>query len=449
MSEWTRKTIAECADDEPYSTQIGPFGKALTPEEYTETGVPLLRGVNVNRGRFYDDGFVFVSEETANRLSKFESYPGDVLLVHKGTLGQIGLMPKSRKYPRYLMGNSMLRVRCHPEKLIPEYLYYWLSSPEGQHYLFSRVSQVGVPQIQRPLTTLREASLPVPPLPEQKAIARILSSLDDKIELNRRMNETLEAMARAIFKDWFVDFGPTRAKMSGRAAYLPEHIWSLFPEAIDPETNLPQGWEVKKLFEITSKIGSGATPRGGSKIYIDEGVALIRSQNVYDSEFRWQGLARITEEIAEQLRNVIVEPQDILLNITGDSILRTCIVDPTVLPARVNQHVAIIRAKVDIPYYYLHLYLLQDRIKNILLGFDTGATRKAVTKGQLELLPVLVPDEFSLEAFRSITDLTFAKVQLNLIESRTLADLRDRLLPKLMSGEIRVKAAEKMIEEVL
>jgi hypothetical protein len=97
-SNWPRKTIAECAFDEPYSTQICPFGKALTPEEYTTSGVPLLRGVNVNHGRFYDDGFVFISEETADRLSKFESYPEDVLLVHKGTLGQIGLMPKKRKY---------------------------------------------------------------------------------------------------------------------------------------------------------------------------------------------------------------------------------------------------------------------------------------------------------------------------------------------------------------
>lgn len=181
-NEWPRKTIAECAADEPYSTQIGPFGKALTPEEYTPSGVPLLRGVNVNHGRFYDDGFVFISEETADRLSKFESFPGDVLLVHKGTLVQIGIMPKNRKYHRYIMGNSMLRVKCNTTKLIPEYLYYWLCSDEGQHYLFSRVSQVGVPQIQRPLTTLREASLPVPPLSEQKAIAHILSSLDDKNE---------------------------------------------------------------------------------------------------------------------------------------------------------------------------------------------------------------------------------------------------------------------------
>ena len=141
-SEWPLKTIAECASSEAYSTQIGPFGKALMASEYTESGVPVLRGVNVNRGRFHDDDFVFVDHETADRLNKFESHPGDVLLVHKGTLGQIGLMPRKRKYPRYILGNSMMRVRCDPKKLLPDYLYYWLSSAEGQHYLFSRVSQL-------------------------------------------------------------------------------------------------------------------------------------------------------------------------------------------------------------------------------------------------------------------------------------------------------------------
>src|SRR5437867_12564111 len=105
-AEWPVKTIAECASADPYSTQIGPFGKALMADQYVDSGVPVLRGVNVNRGRFHDDDFVFIDDEAADRLSKFESYPGDVLLVHKGTLGQIGLMPRRPKYPRYIMGNS-------------------------------------------------------------------------------------------------------------------------------------------------------------------------------------------------------------------------------------------------------------------------------------------------------------------------------------------------------
>ena len=141
-------------------------------------------------------------------------------------------MPSKRKYGRYIMGNSMMRVRCNPAKLLPEYLYYWLSSSDGQHYLFSRISQVGVPQIQTPLTTLRQAALPVPPLPEQHAIAHILGTLEDKIELNRRMSETLEAITRAIFGSWFVNFDPVRCKAEARNPGVPKAIADLFPDRI-------------------------------------------------------------------------------------------------------------------------------------------------------------------------------------------------------------------------
>ncbi len=217
--DWPLRTIANCASDEPYATQIGPFGKAIMAEDYTDSGVPVLRGVNVNQGRFHDDDFVFISEEAADKLAKFEAFPGDVLLVHKGTLGQIGLMLSERRYERYIMGNSMLRVRCDRSKLLPEFLYYWLSSAAGQNYLFSRVSQVGVPQLQKPLTTLREARLRVPSVPVQLGITTRLAELDEKVELNQRMNRTLEGLARTIFRAWFIDFTPVRAKSTGATSF--------------------------------------------------------------------------------------------------------------------------------------------------------------------------------------------------------------------------------------
>ena len=454
MSKWPRKTIAECASDEPYSTQIGPFGKALTPKEYTSSGVPLLRGVNVNHGRFYDDGFVFISEETADRLSKFESYPDDVLLVHKGTLGQIGLMPKDRKYPRYIMGNSMLRVRCDPTKLIPEYLYYWLSSPDGQHYLFSRVSQVGVPQIQRPLTTLRETSLLVPPLPEQKAIAAILSALDDKIELNRRMNETLEAMARAIFKDWFVDFGPTRAKQEGRAAYLPEPLWSLFPDAIDEETGLPMRWEERTLGEVSTKITKGTTPRKADSLSAsrsDELVNFLRVNAISDNGFIiWDKLEKIPESIhLGSLKRSVLEKKDILYTIAG-TIGRVAVVDGMLLPANTNQAIAIIRTNLEmIPNLFLYLLLsdknFQEKLHSKIVHAVQANLSLSVLSGTHAIFP---PRETIFRLFAPVESFIF-KIQQNNQESRTLAELRDRLLPKLMSGEVRVKEAEKMVEDAV
>jgi type I restriction enzyme S subunit len=271
-----------------------------------------------------------------------------------------------------------------------------------------------------------------PPLSEQRAISSMLGSLDDKIELNRRMNETLEALAQSLFKSWFVDFDPFRAK--GRR----------FKDSLLGK--IPEGWSVSRLKALTNKIGSGATPRGGSAVYVDEGVALIRSQNVYDHEFHWPGLARLTNESAAELQGVEVKLEDILFNITGDSILRTCVVDPDVLPARVNQHVVIIRAAPGIPPRFLHLYLVQPRMKYFLGGLDAGATRQAVTKAQLELLEVLQPPQEILDQFATSTEPLFKRIESNRSESRTLAALRDALLPKLLSGELRVPAALHPLE---
>ena len=252
---WPRKSIAECAADEPYSTQIGPFGNKIRAKIYTPDGAPVLRGTNVNPdGRFHDDDFVFVSHEYADsELDKFVCEADDVVLCHKGTLGKIGIIPKQSRFPKYIMGNSMMKVRCNPRLLHPLYLYYWLCSRDGQHYLFSRVSQVGVPQIQRPLSTLREAEIPLPPLSEQKAIAEILGALDAKIELNRRMNETLESLARSLFKSWFVDFDPVRAKMDGRPPPgLPPATAALFPDSFEHQNGglIPAGWKSKSIGDL-------------------------------------------------------------------------------------------------------------------------------------------------------------------------------------------------------
>ena len=193
------------------------------------------------------------------------------------------------------------------------------------------------------------------------------------------------------------------------------------------------------------KIGSGATPRGGEKVYVDTGVALIRSQNVYDFEFRWDGLVRITPEAATTLDGVAIERGDILFNITGASILRTCVVDPAVLPARVNQHVARIRAKPNIPSRFLHLSLVRDDMKQRLIGLNAGATREAVTKGHLQAVRIVVPPLAILQCFAETTDALYSQKDCLLCQSSNLVILRDALLPKLISGELRVPDAERIV----
>lgn len=453
-NEWPRKTIAECAADEPYSTQIGPFGKALTPEEYTPSGVPLLRGINVNHGRFYDDGFVFISEETADRLSKFESFPGDVLLVHKGTLGQIGIMPKNRKYHRYIMGNSMLRVKCNTTKLIPEYLYYWLCSDEGQHYLFSRVSQVGVPQIQKPLTTLREASLPVPPLSEQKAIAHILSSLDDKIELNRQMNETLEAMARAIFKSWFVDFDPVRAKKSGRQpAGMDAATADLFPDDFEESSLglIPKGWKVGTLGEEIEII-KGKSYK--SSELVPSSTALVTLKSFHrGGGYRPDGLKPYNGTYKPEQ---IIKPGELVVAYTDVTQAADVIGKPAIVKAdeRYNTLVAsldlgIIRVRnKNLNIAFLYYLFNQNDFQNHVYSHTNGSTVLHLSKDGIPSYEFCLPHSSLISKFEKIISPIFDFSNINWQESINITTLRDTLLPKLMSGQIRVKEAEKIMEKL-
>jgi type I restriction enzyme S subunit len=438
--KWPVKTIAECAAPEPYATQIGPFGKALTPEDYTPSGVPLLRGVNVNHGRFYDDDYVFISEETAARFDKYESHPGDVLLVHKGTLGEIGLMPKNRKYPKYIMGNSMLRVKCNPQVLMPEFLYYWLASANGQHYLFSRVSQVGVPQIQTPLKTLREAPLPVPPLPVQRQITAILGTLDDKIESNHRMNLTLEAMARAIFQSWFVDFDPVRVKADGRAlAGMDAAPAALFPDHFEDAElgKIPAGWKVCPLPEAIAINPPRNLPKGTVAPYLEMGnmpTGSARALNWFDREFgsgmRFCNGDTLVARITPCLENGKMAYVDFLADgQVGWGSTEYIVLHPLEpLP----------------PEYAYFLARTADFRNHAIINMTGTSGRQRVPVEAFDRYLIVVPPEPIAKRFGALASTTIGTMKQRDEESRTLAALRDTLLPKLISGELRAPEAERI-----
>lgn len=204
----------------------------------------------------------------------------------------------------------------------------------------------------------------IPPLPEQSRIVEELDLLSNIIEKKRQQLSELDNLTQSIFYDMFGD----------------------------PVTN-EKGWEVYTLKSVTSKIGSGATPKGGNESYKDEGISLIRSLNVYNNSFKYKDLAHIDNEQAEALNNVAIECGDVLLNITGASVARCCIVPIDVLPARVNQHVSIIRGKNIINNNFLNYLLTSHAYQSLLimLSKSNGATREALTKGQLEALKIILP----------------------------------------------------------
>ena len=245
MSEMSKFRIDEIAT----KAAIGPFGSRMKSDTYTQFGVPVIRGTNITGGRSFSGDWVYVSEKDADQLANCNVREGDLVFPHRGAIGEVGIVPGDRE--RYLLSSSLMSLKCDETQADSLYLYYFFKSHEGRHQLLKNASQVGTPGIGQPLTSLRSIELYLPPVDQQKDIAKVLGCLDDKIELNRRMNETLEAMARAIFQSWFVDFDPVRAKASGestdsicqRLGLTPERL-ALFPGSFEDSElgEIPLGW---------------------------------------------------------------------------------------------------------------------------------------------------------------------------------------------------------------
>lgn len=240
-------TVADIAASTRNALVGGPFGSELVSRDYVLSGVPVIRGGNMGHGRWVGGGFVYVSPEKARSLSGNCAKPGDLVFTQRGTLGQVAIVPQNGA-ERYLISQSQMKLTVDTAKADPLYLYYVFTSREQQEYIRQNAIQTGVPHTN--LGILRSTPLTLPPLPEQKAIAAVLGALDDKIELNRRMNATLEAMARTLFQSWFVDFDPVRAKLDGREPNgLDPATAALFPNEFEDSElgRIPKEWEVGRL----------------------------------------------------------------------------------------------------------------------------------------------------------------------------------------------------------
>lgn len=296
-------------------------------------------------------------------------------------------------------------------------------------------------------STTRSAVYPreleVPGIDEQRAIAAVLGSLDDKIELNRQMNETLEAMARAIFKSWFVDFDPVRAKMEGRDTGLADDVAALFPDFMDDESGVPDGWRYAPLSELASELRRGIAPK-----YIEQGgVCVVNQRCIRDRKVSFDASRRHdVQQRAIDGRELKVG--DILVNSTGVGTLGRvgqvwALMETTVA----DSHVTVVRARDGISRIYLGQNLLSREAEIEALGEgSTGQTELSRTR--LGDLQILAPPTPVLDAFDKFADPVLKRITANDEESRTLASLRDLLLPKLISGEVGIGDAERLVGEL-
>jgi type I restriction enzyme S subunit len=433
---WPTVTIDEIKASMPHSTALGPFGSTIRAENFVPSGVPVVRGLNLNVERFKDECFVFISDEKANELHSANASPGDLVFVYVGTIGQVGIIPRNASYPRYIISQNLMKLTCDPDKADPLYVYYYFRSPTGQHSLLLSASSTGVPIISRPLTSLRAIRILLPPLSEQHTIAHILGTLDDKIELNRQVNHTLEAIARTLFKSWFVDFDPVCAKAEGRQPYgMDAETAALFPGSFEdsPMGEIPKGWRVITIGEVVTINGRNVTkdyPYQTIK-YIDiSSVAegrLEGTTNYYlvDAPSRAKRLVRQGDCIWSTVRPnrksylFIHNPEDNLVVSTGFAVL----------------------TPRSIPPSYLYAWVTTDQFVDYLAYNADGSAYPAVLPDRFADGIILLPPAQILQEFERQVGPIRELIAQNEDESRTLAAIRDALLPKLLSGEIRVKDA--------
>ena len=287
-------------------------------------------------------------------------------------------------------------------ELLPEYLMLWFSRPEFDRY--ARFKSHGSVREIMDWDEMCKVELPVPSIDKQRSIVKAYQTITERIELKRRINDNLVATVTAIYRRMFIEGG------------------RIYPTA--------------PLKQLCSKIGSGATPKGGKTAYQESGVSLVRSTNVFDYAFSYDDLAHISDEQADQLSNVIVEENDVLFNITGVSVTRCCIVPADVLPARVNQHVMILRPKTAMPMsYYIMTTLCSAENKGKLRGIaQSGSTREAINKQEMESFSIPVPptkevQDFEIKArglYESVIRNTEEIMRLNVMQQLLLSQLSSR-----------------------
>ena len=395
----------------------------------------LIGGDNIAQGNLRWDSVRRWPRDMTDGLDDYWLEPGDVVLAMDRPWIEAGLKRAAvgpHDVPSLLIQRTS-RLRGTDE-LDTAFLRYVVGSQSFTQYILNVQTGTAVPHISP--AQIRAYSFRLPPKPEQRAIAHILGTLDDKIELNRRRNQTLEAMARALFKDWFVDFGPVRAKTEGRAPYLPADLWQLFPERLDDEGK-PEGWSERPLDEIADFLNGLALQKFPAT---DPGDSL---PVIKIAELR-NGISAKSDRASRDVpAKYVIKDGDFLFSWSGSLLAKFW----TEGDGALNQHLF----KVTSASY--PIWFVSHWVHHHLEEFQAIAASKATTmghiqRGHLKAAMTLCPPGEVLEKLGIVVAPLVDQSIHNELESRTLAQLRDTLLPKLISGELRIADAEKFLERV-
>ena len=349
--------------------------------------------------------------------------PGAVLLSTRAPIGYVAIAGGE------VSTNQGFRNLLPRGAVRSDFLYYWL---KANTEVLERHA-VGTTFRELPGSVLKRIRIPLPPLSEQRAVARVLGALDDRIEANRRMNATLEGMAQAVFKDWFVDFGPVRAKAAGRAPWLPGPLWSLFPDRLVDSGlgEIPEGWEVGCLGAVAA-----ASRRGADPVSLDDDTPYIGLEHMPRRSIAltdWERVGKVTSNKTVFAKGDILfgklRPYFHKVGIAPTN--GVCSTDILVIVPKAAEWAAFVTASVSSVRFVDHA----DRT-------STGTKMPRTSWKTMSGYRLCLPETSVVRAFQDAVQPALERIVVNVHESRALAGLRDTLLPRLVSGKLRVRGAE-------
>ena len=385
---------------------MGPFGSNIKVSCFVDSGVPVLNGSNLEGFSLSEKTFRYVTRKKADSLNKANAHRGDIVITHRGTLGQIVFIPQDSKYDRYVISQSQFRVRCN-DKVLPEYLVYYFHTPIGQHKLLSNASQVGVPALARPSSTFQQIEVVLPELSIQKCVVEIISTIQKKIVNNQELNDNLEQQAQSYFQELFVDNA-------------------------DPE------WAIGTISDLGTVVGGSTPSKAKPEYYTESGIAWItpKDLSINKSKFVSRGENDITE-LGLKNSSAAIMPEGTVLFSSRAPIGYIAIAAGEVTTNQGFKSV-VPKPEIGTPFVY---FFLKNTLP-VIEGMASGSTFKEVSGSTMKNVPAVIPDAETLAKFSDFCAPIFAQQRILEEQNQSLATLRDNLLPKLMSGEIDVSAVQ-------
>lgn len=411
--------------------------------ELSPIGLPFARAGNLNNGFYFEGADCFPVEDLAKVGEKI-SRPGDVVFTSKGTVGRFAYV--NDETPRFVYSPQLCYWRSLDwNAIVPRYLYYWINSREFWVQAASVKGQTDMADYVS-LTDQRRMTITLPSTQEQHAVADILGALDDKIELNRQMNLTFDQTAQALFKSWFVDFDPVMAKAAGKKPYgMSDEVAALFPDKfVDSELGpIPEGWRVGKNSHVLRILKRSTNPQENPDYQFFHYSIPAFDENKYPL---------IEKGSAIKSNKYVIDTECILISKLNPDIKRVWI------PIRNDKYQSICSTEFIVcapnSYFtqsYVYNHFLGDRFQVDFGSLVTGTSKshQRVKPSDFANMKTILPKDNLAESFDKVASNLLEQAILNKKESITLAQLRDTLLPKLLSGQIRIRQAEKMVSEAV